>query len=198
MRANPVSARRAKRKEIRQILENLSGWDERAWREAERQLANLGPAGAREFLRELDRPAQSASVKLLKFSLLLVVFINSTYGSAELLKLMGAPAYLSNGIVLAVSSLFALKITGASRRQYDVRCILGRMDAGESALTLLLALRSAHYETRSAAKVALARLLPRLAPEALVALAGRPHEAVFLGQVAGEPVADRVVRIQPR
>jgi len=52
------------------------------------------------------------------------------------------------------------------------------------------------YEERNVEP--LARLLPRLAPEALVALAGRPHEAVFLGQVAGEPVADRVVRIQPR
>jgi predicted nicotinamide N-methyase len=52
------------------------------------------------------------------------------------------------------------------------------------------------YEQRNVEP--LARLLPRLAPEALVALAGRPHEAAFLGRVASEPVTERVVRIRPR
>ena len=37
-----------------------------------------------------------------------------------------------------------------------------------------------------------------LAPEALVALAGRPYEAEFLAAVESEPVAERVVRIRPR
>lgn len=40
--------------------------------------------------------------------------------------------------------------------------------------------------------------LPRVAPEALVGLAGRPYETTFLVQVDPEPVADRVVRIRRR
>jgi predicted nicotinamide N-methyase len=52
------------------------------------------------------------------------------------------------------------------------------------------------YEQRNVAP--LADLLPRLAPEALVALAGRPYEAEFLAAVSGEPVARRVVRIRPQ
>ena len=43
----------------------------------------------------------------------------------------------------------------------------------------------------------LVELLPRLAPDALVALAGRPYEAEFLAAVESEPVAERVVRIGP-
>src|SRR5215213_8648426 len=38
--------------------------------------------------------------------------------------------------------------------------------------------------------------LPRLAPEALVALAGRPYEAEFLRRVDTETVAERVVRVR--
>jgi predicted nicotinamide N-methyase len=41
-------------------------------------------------------------------------------------------------------------------------------------------------------------VLPRLAPEALVALAGRPYEAEFLRRVDAEPVAERVVRLRRR
>jgi predicted nicotinamide N-methyase len=44
----------------------------------------------------------------------------------------------------------------------------------------------------------LVQLLPRLAPEAIVALAGRPHEADFLRRVETEPVAPRVVRLGAR
>ena len=51
------------------------------------------------------------------------------------------------------------------------------------------------YERRNVAP--LIELLPRLAPEALVALAGRPYEAEFLAAVESEPVAERVVRIRP-
>jgi predicted nicotinamide N-methyase len=40
--------------------------------------------------------------------------------------------------------------------------------------------------------------LPRLAPDALVALAGRPYEAEFLRRVDTEPVAERIVRIRRR
>jgi predicted nicotinamide N-methyase len=50
------------------------------------------------------------------------------------------------------------------------------------------------YEQRNVAP--LVELLPRLAPEALVALAGRPYEAEFLGAVESEPIGERVVRIR--
>ena len=50
------------------------------------------------------------------------------------------------------------------------------------------------YEARNVEP--LARLLPQLAPEALVALAGRPYEAEFLRLVKTEPVAERVVRMR--
>ena len=39
-------------------------------------------------------------------------------------------------------------------------------------------------------------LLPRLATETLLALAGRPYEGAFLEAIATEPVAERVVRIR--
>jgi predicted nicotinamide N-methyase len=38
--------------------------------------------------------------------------------------------------------------------------------------------------------------LPRLAPEALVGLAGRPYEGEFLSRVDADPVAERVVRLR--
>ena len=50
------------------------------------------------------------------------------------------------------------------------------------------------YEARNVEP--LAELLPRLAPEALVALAGRPHEPGFLRRVEAAPVADRIVRVR--
>ena len=52
------------------------------------------------------------------------------------------------------------------------------------------------YEARNVEP--LVRLLPRLASEALVALAGRPYEDEFLQRVNSEPVAERVVRITAR
>jgi predicted nicotinamide N-methyase len=52
------------------------------------------------------------------------------------------------------------------------------------------------YEARNVEP--LAKLLPRLAPEALVALAGRAYEDEFLRRVAAVPVADRIVRVGPR
>jgi predicted nicotinamide N-methyase len=50
------------------------------------------------------------------------------------------------------------------------------------------------YEQRNVEPLLAA--LPRLAPEALVALAGRPYEAEFLRRVDAEPVAERVVRLR--
>ena len=50
------------------------------------------------------------------------------------------------------------------------------------------------YEHRNVE--ALLAALPRLAPEALVALAGRPYEAAFLRRVDTETVAERVVRVR--
>ena len=44
----------------------------------------------------------------------------------------------------------------------------------------------------------LARLLPLLAPETLLGLAGRPYEADLLQRLPAEPVADRVVRLRAR
>jgi predicted nicotinamide N-methyase len=52
------------------------------------------------------------------------------------------------------------------------------------------------YEARNVEP--LVRLLPQLAPEALVALAGRPYEDEFLRQVAAEAVSDRILRVRPR
>ena len=49
------------------------------------------------------------------------------------------------------------------------------------------------YERRNLA--ALLELLPRLAPEALVALAGRPYEDEFLAAVECHPVAERVISV---
>jgi predicted nicotinamide N-methyase len=49
------------------------------------------------------------------------------------------------------------------------------------------------YEARNVEP--LAQLLPRLAAESLVALAGRPHEAEFLRRVHAERVDERIVRI---
>ena len=50
------------------------------------------------------------------------------------------------------------------------------------------------YEQRNVEPLAAA--LRRLAPEALLALAGRPYEAEFLCLVVTEPLAERVVRIR--
>jgi predicted nicotinamide N-methyase len=50
------------------------------------------------------------------------------------------------------------------------------------------------YERRNVEP--LAQLLPQLATETLLALAGRPYEATFLAAVLTEPVAERVVRIR--
>ena len=41
-------------------------------------------------------------------------------------------------------------------------------------------------------------VLPTVAREVLLALAGRPHEGEFLGRIDAEPVAERVVRVTPR
>jgi predicted nicotinamide N-methyase len=49
------------------------------------------------------------------------------------------------------------------------------------------------YEARNVGP--LAALLPRVAPRALVALAGRPYEAEFLALVAFERVSERVVSV---
>jgi predicted nicotinamide N-methyase len=49
------------------------------------------------------------------------------------------------------------------------------------------------YEARNVEP--LAELLPRLAPDALVGLAGRPHEAAFLDRVDHEEIAPRIVRV---
>jgi predicted nicotinamide N-methyase len=52
------------------------------------------------------------------------------------------------------------------------------------------------YEPRNVRP--LAELLPRIAREALVALAGRPHEAEFLRLVDAEAVGERIVRVTAR
>jgi len=70
----------------------------------------------------------------------------------------------------------------------DWRAFGGAFDLGLAADVL--------YEQRNVEP--LAELLPQLAPEALVALAGRPHEADFLRRVETEPVAARVVCIRAR
>jgi predicted nicotinamide N-methyase len=43
----------------------------------------------------------------------------------------------------------------------------------------------------------LVEILPRLAPETLLGLAGRPHEREVLDRIPNEPIAERVVRLRP-
>jgi predicted nicotinamide N-methyase len=74
-----------------------------------------------------------------------------------------------------------LELVHADWRSFD-----GRFDLALAADVL--------YEARNVEP--LAELLPKLAPEALVGLAGRPHEAGFLRRVDNELVADRVVRLR--
>ena len=76
--------------------------------------------------------------------------------------------------------------------EIDARCADWRQFKGSFDLVLAADLL---YEQRYVGP--LLELLPRLAPEALVALAGRPYEAEFLAGVRSEPVAERVVRIRP-
>jgi predicted nicotinamide N-methyase len=52
------------------------------------------------------------------------------------------------------------------------------------------------YEQRNVEP--LAALLPALAPEVLLALAGRPYEADFLARVRADEVAPRVMRVRAR
>jgi predicted nicotinamide N-methyase len=71
-------------------------------------------------------------------------------------------------------------------RREDWRTLRGSFDLVLAADVL--------YERQNVAP--LLELLPRLAPEALVALAGRPYEVEFLAAVESEPVAERVVRVR--
>jgi predicted nicotinamide N-methyase len=74
----------------------------------------------------------------------------------------------------------------------EATCVDWRAFAGSFDLALAA---DVLYEQRNVSP--LVELLPRLAPDALVALAGRPYEAEFLAAVRSEPVARRVVRIRP-
>ncbi len=71
-------------------------------------------------------------------------------------------------------------------RVADWRTLTGAFDLALAADVL--------YEPRNVDP--LARLLPTLAPETLLGLGNRPHEADFLARVSTEPVAARVVRIR--
>jgi predicted nicotinamide N-methyase len=68
-------------------------------------------------------------------------------------------------------------------------------DAWEEQFDLALA-ADVLYERRNVEPIA--ALLPRLAPEALLALAGRPYESELLALLPTTPVADRVVRVTRR
>ncbi len=83
----------------------------------------------------------------------------------------------------ATSNAVSLEAVRADWRSFD-----GTFDLALAADVL--------YEARNVEP--LAKLLPQLAPEALVALAGRPYEADFLRRVETDPVAARVVRIRAR
>jgi predicted nicotinamide N-methyase len=83
----------------------------------------------------------------------------------------------------ATSNAVSLEAVRADWRSFD-----GTFDLALAADVL--------YEARNVEP--LAKLLPRLAPEALVALAGRPYEADFLRRVETDPVAPRVVRLRAR
>jgi predicted nicotinamide N-methyase len=70
----------------------------------------------------------------------------------------------------------------------DWRAFAGEFDLALAADVL--------YEERNVDS--LAGLLPQLAPEALVALAGRPHEAAFLARVPHVEISPRLVQIGRR
>jgi predicted nicotinamide N-methyase len=83
----------------------------------------------------------------------------------------------------------------AARNSLALEAVRGDWRSFDGAFDLALA-ADVLYEARNVEP--LVRLLPRLAPEALVALAGRPYEDEFLQRVNTEPVAERVVRITAR
>ena len=89
----------------------------------------------------------------------------------------------------------ALLRENAARNGVALAAVRADWRSFEGAYDLALA-ADVLYEARNVEP--LARLLPQLAPEALVALAGRPYEADFLRRVDTEPVAARVVRVTAR
>jgi predicted nicotinamide N-methyase len=91
----------------------------------------------------------------------------------------------------------AIELLGdnAARNSLALEAVRADWRSFDGAFDLALA-ADVLYEARNVEP--LVRLLPRLAPEALVALAGRPYEDEFLQRVNTEPVAERVVRITAR
>ena len=86
----------------------------------------------------------------------------------------------------------ALLRGNAARNGVWLSAVRADWRAFDGAFDLVLA-ADVLYEQRNVAP--LVSLLPRLAPAALVALAGRPYEDEFLAQVEHVPVAERVIRI---
>lgn len=83
--------------------------------------------------------------------------------------------------------------TNATRNELTLDALVGDWGELQGEFDLVLA-ADVLYEHRNVEPLVAA--LPRLAPEAILALAGRPYEAEFLRRVAAEPVAERVVRIR--
>jgi predicted nicotinamide N-methyase len=87
----------------------------------------------------------------------------------------------------------ALLRDNAARNGLSLEAVHADWRAFDGSFDLALA-ADVLYEARNVE--ALANLLGRIAPQALVGLAGRPHEAGFLRTFDSELVADRVVRLR--
>lgn len=86
----------------------------------------------------------------------------------------------------------ALLRENAERNDLELEAVHADWRSFEGDFDLALA-ADVLYEARNVEP--LVTLLPRLAPEAIVALAGRPYEAEFLARVAHVEIAPRIVRI---
>lgn len=87
----------------------------------------------------------------------------------------------------------ALLRENAARNELELEAVHADWREFDGEFDLALA-ADVFYEPRNVEP--LAELLPQLAPEALVALAGRPHEREFLRRVETEEVVQRVVRLR--
>jgi predicted nicotinamide N-methyase len=111
---------------------------------------------------------------------------------------LGVPSLVAAARGAAVTALdwaedaIRLLTANAARNGVELTAVHADWRAFGGSFDLALA-ADVLYEARNVEP--LAALLPRLAPDALVGLAGRPQEAEFLRLVDAERVAERVVRL---
>jgi predicted nicotinamide N-methyase len=110
------------------------------------------------------------------------------------------------GVPSLVAAARGARVTAVDWAEDAIRLLTENAARNELELTVVHAdwrAFSGFYELALAADVLyeernvepLASLLPQLAPEALVALAGRPYEQAFLERVVAVEIAPRIVRL---